>query len=157
MVKLQSICYAWIWVLPLNTFKYKVRKPELKATYKWAMAAVVSSPQKAVALLGLEVTSISVFKTLDIKIIHDFSLKTFILLVCQLWHLTLISELTNSALHFSYHKLDICLWPDSTYHTMLSTGCWPFKVTHSAQFLSLLLTTHDSLYSKKDQSFQDSF
>lgn len=129
MVKLQSICYAWIWVPSLNTFKYKVRKLELKATCKWALAAVVAPPQKAAALLGLEVASISVFKSLDIKFIHDFSLKTPILLLSQFWHSTLFSELTNSALHFSYHKLDICLWADSTYRTMLSTGCchskWP--------------------------------
>lgn len=129
MVKLQSICLAWIWVLSLNSFKYKARKLELKATYKWAMAAVAAPPRKAAPLLALEVASISVFKSLDTKIIHEFSLKTFILLVCQLWHLTLISELTNSVLHFSDHKLAICLWPDSTHGTMLSPGCchskWP--------------------------------
>ena len=55
----------------------------METIYKWVQTAVGLPPlQKVVALLGLEVIGISVFKSFDFKIIHSFSLKTFISPVC---------------------------------------------------------------------------
>lgn len=55
----------------------------METIYKWVQTAVGLPPlQKVVALLGLKVIGISVFKSFDFKIIHSFSLKTFISPVC---------------------------------------------------------------------------
>lgn len=146
----QSIRYAWIEYHYIPSTTHKVRRMELKTIYKWVMAAMVAPTLQKAGCRGI--TRISVFKFLDFMIIlHYFSLKIFISPVYYFWYL--LSEdippsLRSQTQHFIYLTISSlsAIQPDPpNLHSVLSRVL--ARVTHFAQFLSPLLTTHNPLSS----------